>query len=514
MAENKKMIKLGGDRVLYVSIMDICSAPTDAIVNAANVGLSHGGGVAGHIAQQAGQALEDECEEIIKKKGMLRITEAVSTTAGRLPYKGVIHVAGPTAGSGNEGTKLTKTIIRGLKLAEKRGWKSIAFPAISTGIYGISPKIFAKAFSEAIRYFYKKQPVAVVNTIYLCLTDDIYSSVADVLTAEQFKNLQNDQIDHEAETMVTDDRDDANVSGSNMPQRQTDTRALPMGVFIKKYKIEKILGYGGFGITYLATDTEEQKNVAIKEYMPNEIATRTRDSTIEATTDNHKEQFGWGLDRFVEEAQILYKFNHPGIINILDITAQNNTAYIIMPYETGDSLQTLLSPKKTLVEKEIINIIRPIMEGLKIVHEHGFIHRDIKPANIYIRNDNTSVLLDFGSARQAMGEMTKTLTSLISPGYAPYEQYHSKSDEQGPWTDIYAIAATMYRCIAGISPKDALDRSREIINGDKESFVTANELGKGNYSDDFLNAIDAGLLFNYRERPQTTEEWSKMFHFS
>ena len=151
------------------------------------------------------------------------------------------------------------------------------------------------------------------------------------------------------------------------------------------------------------------------------------------------------------------------------------------------------------------------MEGLKIVHAHGFIHRDIKPANIYIRDDGTSVLLDFGSARQAMGEMTKTLTSLISPGYAPYEQYHSKSDEQGPWTDIYAIAATMYRCMAGIPPKDALDRSREIIIGKEESFVTASELGKGNYSENCLKAIDAGLLFNYRERPQTIEEWSKMF---
>jgi serine/threonine protein kinase len=153
----------------------------------------------------------------------------------------------------------------------------------------------------------------------------------------------------------------------------------------------------------------------------------------------------------------------------------------------------------------------PVMGGLQKVHEAGFIHRDIKPANIFLRREQSPVLLDFGSARQALGEETKTLTSLVSPGYAPYEQYYSSSSEQGPWTDIYGLAATMYRAIVGRAPLDAVDRSKAILNTNRDTFVLVQELAKGRYSERFLKAVDHGLNFKREDRPLTIGDWRREF---
>ena len=184
---------------------------------------------------------------------------------------------------------------------------------------------------------------------------------------------------------------------------------------------------------------------------------------------------------------------------------------MVMEYEQGESLQDILSRRKTLEEAELINILIPVLGGLQQVHEAGFIHRDIKPANIFIREDGSPVLLDFGSARLALGIATQTLTSLVSPGYAPYEQYYSKSDQQGPWTDIYGLGATLYRAIAGVVPMDAVDRSQVILKGGRDTFVSAVEVGKGRYSERFLLAIDHALQFKEKDRPQTISAWKSEF---
>ena len=181
---------------------------------------------------------------------------------------------------------------------------------------------------------------------------------------------------------------------------------------------------------------------------------------------------------------------------------------MIMNYETGISLQKLLKSEKKLTEAELLDILFPLMSGLEVVHEKGFIHRDIKPGNIFIRQDKSPVLLDFGSARQVMGRSEPmSLTQIVSEGYAPIEQYASKSELQGPWTDIYGLAATTYRAVTGKVPLAATER----VNSYGDAFPSATALAEGQYSSEFLAAIDYGLEFRIDDRPQDIAAWRNSF---
>ena len=273
------------------------------------------------------------------------------------------------------------------------------------------------------------------------------------------------------------------------------------------YLVDKVLGQGGFGITYLAHDPNLDQYVAVKEYLPMELAVRDGDNSVYPASEANGERYQWGLERFISEARTLAKFKHPAIVRVLSVFEENNTAYMVMEYERGESFQQVIDQRKDFTEQELLRIIGPLLDGLELIHNNGFIHRDIKPANIYIRRDGSPVLLDFGSARQALGEQTKSLTSIVSPGYAPFEQYYSKSDRQGPWTDIYSLAATMYRAVTGLMPMDAIDRSEAILKAEKDAFISAETLGAGKFSAQFLRAIDAGLQFSEKKRPQTVDEW-------
>ena len=285
--------------------------------------------------------------------------------------------------------------------------------------------------------------------------------------------------------------------------------SLAPGYELHWYVIRDVLGRGGFGITYLAEDTHLNQLVAIKEFLPVEMAVRESDSSIHPLSEEYQEQFQWGLERFMSEAQTLAQFKHPNIVRVFTVFPENNTAYMVMEYENGEGLQEILKQKKTLPEKQLKEIVLPILDGLTQVHAMEFIHRDIKPANIFIREDGSPVLLDFGSARHALGQKTKTLTSLVSPGFAPFEQYVSKGDKQGPWTDIYALGATLYRAALGRSPAEAMDRSEALLHTNRDSFVGAAEIKPEGYSTSFLLAIDHALAFKAEDRPSTIESWRR-----
>ncbi|MGI9302478.1 MAG: protein kinase domain-containing protein [Gammaproteobacteria bacterium] len=285
--------------------------------------------------------------------------------------------------------------------------------------------------------------------------------------------------------------------------------ALQPGYKLLWYDIKRIIGQGGFGITYLAHDLNLDQPVAIKEYLPVELSVREHNSSVVPISAKHNDRFKWGLQRFIAEARTLAKFNHPHIVSVLSVFEGNKTAYMVMNYEEGESLHVVLNRRKTLEEKELKDIVLPILDGLKNVHKAGFIHRDIKPDNIIIRKNNKPVLLDFGSARRALDNHTRTLTSVVSPGYAPFEQYYAKSDQQGPWTDIYSLGATLYRGIVGVAPMDAISRGEGILKASKDTLVSANEAAAENYSKRFLTAVDHAIQFRESDRPQSVEEWLK-----
>ena len=287
--------------------------------------------------------------------------------------------------------------------------------------------------------------------------------------------------------------------------------ALQDGSSLLWYRIERILGQGGFGITYLALDSNLDQRVAIKEYLPMELAVREGDQSVHPVSQGHEDDYQWGLERFISEARTLARFDHPNIVRVLSVFEANNTAYMVMRYEQGTSLQQLLPRRGTLEESALMHIVLPILSGLAAVHAQGFIHRDIKPANLFIRDDGSPILLDFGSAREALNRNTRTLTSLVSPGFAPFEQYYSKSDRQGPWTDIYALGATLYRAAIGSAPADAVDRSEALIHHSGDPYISARDAGQGRYSQRFLMAIDRALEFRETDRPQSLDEWARMF---
>lgn len=305
-------------------------------------------------------------------------------------------------------------------------------------------------------------------------------------------------------------------TGTSRSSETQHRNALPSGSKLQWYQIENVLGQGSFGITYLAKDLNLGQKVAIKEFLPTELSVREQDSSVRPVSPDKAEIFSWGLERFLSEAQTLAHFKHPNIVRVLSVFQANNTAYMIMEYEQGESLEAALKHHRIEGEGSLRAALFRILDGLERVHEAGFIHRDIKPGNIYLREDDSPVLLDFGSARQAIGAETRALTTVVTPGYAPFEQYSTnpESDKQGPWTDIYGAAATLYRAVSGRAPLDGVTRAHVILEGNPDPVEPAIEVGKGSYSPGFLAAIDRGLSFHHAERPQCVAEWRALFEAS
>lgn len=211
--------------------------------------------------------------------------------------------------------------------------------------------------------------------------------------------------------------------------------ALPVSVRLNEYEIIRVLGLGGFGITYLGFDHNLEKAVAIKEYLPNDLAVRAEGNTVHPKSTSDQDDFEWGLARFAEEARALARFDHPAIIGVHRFFQAHETAYIVMEYAEGKTLSELLEESGPLDESEVLEMLEPLLGGLSLVHEAGLLHRDIKPSNIILRDQGGPVLIDFGAARQSVTSRSRSMSAIVTPGFAPQEQYWTRGN-QGPWTDI------------------------------------------------------------------------------
>lgn len=289
--------------------------------------------------------------------------------------------------------------------------------------------------------------------------------------------------------------------------------ALPAGYQLHEYRIEKVLGAGGFGITYLARDIHLDKVVAIKEYLPADLALRIEGQTVSPKSNSDHDDYSWGLDRFLKEAQTLARFDHPNLNRVHRLFEANGTAYMVLDYVRGRTLSSILKAQARLPEHEVKRLLKELTSGLELVHGAGFVHRDIKPGNIMIASDSSAVLLDFGAARQAIGQRSKDLTAILTPGYAPIEQYDTRAEDVGPWSDIYSLAMVAYRCISGCGDGqllDAVTRSRFHRKGASEKdLIPAVQAGAGDYSPALLQAIDWGAQIDEDDRPQSIAEWQR-----
>jgi hypothetical protein len=283
----------------------------------------------------------------------------------------------------------------------------------------------------------------------------------------------------------------------------TNLIALPIGTeLVGDYRIERVLGAGGFGVTYLADEMALGRLVTIKEYFPSDIAARAGAIEAAPRSQDCAGDYRWGLDRFIEEAQTLARFEHANIVRLYRCFRANNTGYMVLRFEEGQSLKTWLKALgRAPRQKELDAIVAPLLDALELIHKSDFLHRDIAPDNIIIRKTGDPVLIDFGSARGEMASHTKTVSALVKPGYSPYEQYAETTRQQGPWTDIYALAATLYHAVTGKRPPDAPSRMV------KDEIVPVAEAALSSYRAGFLKAIDRALALAVESRPQSIAAW-------
>jgi serine/threonine protein kinase len=282
---------------------------------------------------------------------------------------------------------------------------------------------------------------------------------------------------------------------------------LPMGTFLGEFELTGLVGEGGFGIVYLAQDHSLQRRVALKEYMPSALAARGAQAQVAVKSERHRETFEAGLQSFVNEARLLAQFDHASLVKVYRFWEANGTAYMIMPFYEGATLKEWLQARRKQKnaeppsEERLMALLDPLTEALQVIHAQQCYHRDIAPDNILLLKDgDRPLLLDFGAARRVIGDMTQALTVILKPGYAPIEQYAEVPGmKQGPWTDVYALAAVIYYAIVGKTPPTSVGR----LVRDSHQALASIESVAARYSPRFLKAIDAALGVKPDERTQT-----------
>jgi non-specific serine/threonine protein kinase len=239
-----------------------------------------------------------------------------------------------------------------------------------------------------------------------------------------------------------------------------DMDALPIGTALMGYTVAGIIGRGGFGVVYVARDSRTERTVAVKEYLPSNIALRNAEGNVVPRSEQFSAAYERGLKSFLQEAERLAEFSHPALVEVHRAWEANGTAYMAMQYYPGKTLREVrLAATDGMSEAHIRRMVEPIFEALSELHAHRIIHRDVSPDNILVMPNGNTVLLDLGAARQVLGGMTQALTTILKPGFAPIEQYvDDGSMEQGRWTDVYGLAAVMYFLASGAPPISATSR--------------------------------------------------------
>ncbi|SFN88316.1 hypothetical protein SAMN05216386_2070 [Nitrosospira briensis] len=305
--------------------------------------------------------------------------------------------------------------------------------------------------------------------------------------------------------------DDSTVMPTRIPEepviaasgaKPANQNSLPIGSKLGEFEIVGLIGAGGFGIVYLAYDHSLHRQVALKEYMPAALAGRDDGVTVVVRSERNAETFQAGLRSFINEAQLLAQFDHPSLVKVYRFWESNGTAYMVMPFYQGVTLkETLALMSDPPDEAWLKGLLAQLLEALGVIHADHCLHRDIAPDNILILPDGRPLLLDFGAARRVIGNMTQALTVILKPGYAPVEQYaDDPAMRQGPWTDIYALAAVTYFAITGHPPAPSVGRMMS------DSLIPLSTTAAGRYSVQFLQAIDLALAVKPENRPQNVME--------
>ena len=307
-----------------------------------------------------------------------------------------------------------------------------------------------------------------------------------------------------ADVLPADAIEKTQIASAPLSSHGTDMGGnLPVGTRLGEFEITALIGEGGFGIVYLAQDHSLQRRVALKEYMPSSLAARAGGSQVQVKSARHRETFEAGLKSFINEARLLASFDHPSLVKVYRFWEANGTAYMVMPLLDGSTLKDVLKGLGQRPDEAWLrSVLGPLTEALLVIHAEQCYHRDIAPDNVMLLPSvNRWLLLDFGAARRVIGDMTQALTVILKPGYAPVEQYAEiPGMKQGPWTDVYALAAVVYFAIIGKTPPPSVGR---LLN---DTYVPLVQAAEGRYSERFLSAIDRALAVRPEERTQSIGE--------
>ncbi|MBF0154935.1 MAG: DUF4115 domain-containing protein [Magnetococcales bacterium] len=275
---------------------------------------------------------------------------------------------------------------------------------------------------------------------------------------------------------------------------------------IDHYMIKRVLGHGGFGVTYLAINIDDQTDVAIKEYFPSGLAVRNQDGSVRARM-GFTDHFNKWKERFRKELMVLNQFSHKNIVKVLSFFESLGTTYIVMEFEEGKNLRTHLTQCPEMSETEVLNIVRQLLDSLDMLHDKKYLHRDIKPENIIIRPDGSPVLIDFGATRLVIDQVTHALTLVYTPAYTPLEQYAGDSKAQGPWSDIFSMGSVFFYMTTGVDPVPAPTRMAAINRGNIDPLPSIDNIINKKYPIYFLQAIEHAMQIKENDRPKTVSAW-------